>query len=189
MNGITFWINQSKSDSIQSFSAAKHAMSKGVISERLFPKGHEIHVVFSEAPSATFHPPYQQKPTQSFIFDGHLTPKRPKNLPTIFQVMTENAISSTMYVIPNEELPFTFKKNSWNKPILYSSIGVGILSLGLYTGAALLKSNYHQLAASNPTSTDRDELQQLFDTNQTLFYSAIATTGVSIGLTAIAFRW
>ena len=189
LNGITFWINQSKADSILSFSAAKHAKPSGAISERLFPSGHEIHFVFSSAPEVTHYPPLEQAKNQDFIFDGHVKPKRPKDIPTIFQVIEDGTVSSTMYAIPSEELPFPFKKTRWKKPVLYSSVGVGALSLGLYTGAAVLKSSYMELAENNPTSDDTAELQRLFDTNQTLFYAALATTGVSIGLTAVAFQW
>ena len=187
LNGVTFWLNQSKTDSIESFSAAKHALPTGQLSERLFPKGHEIHLIFSKAPTAELYPPLVQNKAQTFIFNGHLTPERPKDLPTIFQVMEANKIASTSYLLPNEALPF--KTSRWKKPVLYSSIGIGLLSLSLYTGAAIIKSDYQKLSTTNPTSGDREELQQLFNTNQTLFYSALATTGVSVGLTALAFRW
>ena len=189
LNGITFWLNQSKAESIQSFSAARHAKPTGMISELLFPKGHEIHTIFAKSPSIQFYPPLKQRKKQSFIFDGHQKSKRPRDIPTVFQVMEDGEIVSTMYAVPSEELPFEFKKSRWKKPVLYSSIGIGVLSLGLYTSAAVIKSNYQQLAEDDPSTSDKAELQRLFDTNQTLFHSALATTGLSIGLTAVAFQW
>ena len=105
MVGLYHYVKNEQDLANQSLQIAKHIKPDVGIDYFLYPEGHVIHDTYEQLPVAELAL-LKRAPTRgSFLFDGRDIPYRPKNSPTIFQIIEDQEVLLSAYVYPDDELP------------------------------------------------------------------------------------
>lgn len=170
------------------FAAARRIEPSTGLSNEIAPPGHPLRAAFEAIdPKSTRFDDLPNLGDFSIRIDGAPGHQRPKDLPTLFQLLPPDGAITTTYLWPSDPLPIpveppppVVEPRRKGVPVLpIAAAGLGVLAAGLYGAGAMSRSAY------NDPTTSTDKLTGLRRQTNGLAVGSGVAAGAAIGLVAV----
>ncbi|MEC7984152.1 MAG: hypothetical protein VX278_03245 [Myxococcota bacterium] len=161
IHGFYEWVSNNEEGTKRSFAIARKTDPNATIPEHIFPANHIIHTIYNETPPADYIPIQETPETGEYCFDGYLLPRRPKDAPTLLQIIDRKKVLYSAYLEPNTTLP-SFKKSKTH----HKTIALGLSAASLFAGiglqfhSQLLRQDYKKHRSAAYDAIDSGYLRQ-----------------------------
>ena len=145
IQGFYAWVSNDETKTKRSFAVARKTDPKAQIPEHIFPQNHIIHIIYSKIEPADYEDIQSAPPKGAYCFDGYLMPRRPKDTPTLLQIIDNKDILHSTYLMSNAPLPTYKRKRSHQKPVVLGLSAASFLTgVGFQIHSQFIRQQYER---------------------------------------------
>jgi hypothetical protein len=190
LKGLQAWIGNDEEEMNRSFSVARKTDSQAKIAQHVFPEDHIIHEVYEDVISAEYQEISREPQRGAYSFDGYLISRRPKQTPTIFQIVDKKKILYSSYLETDAPIPILTKQLTYHKPIALGVAAISMLvGVGLQIHSQVLRIEYQEVkdsVAENRTEESMAQLQSLYEKHRSQYTNSVVPMIVSAGVIGLS---
>ena len=191
LKGLQAWIGDNEAEMTRSFSVARKTDSQAKIAKHVFPEDHIIHEIYDKVAPAEYEEIETEPLRGSYSFDGYLIPRRPKNTPTVFQIVDKKKILYSSYLETDASLPNIIGRSTYHRPIALSVSAISMLvGVGFQIHSQILRLEYENIRSSlvyDGTVDSLAPLQYVYEQHQQQYNHSVFSMLVSVGLFGFSF--
>ncbi len=187
LRGVRLHARGAVDDATRSFAAANGADPEGSLPAAFVPDGHELWALSdSTAYTATTRVPRPARGVALHI-DGQLSRERPTDRPALVQVVVDDDVVESVYLLPEQSMPLYAASNAprIRRTVGWTGAGVSLLTAVTLFGAA--RGTGAVLRSGDvPDDWTRDDVSARQQHTNTLAAGSIASAVLAGGFTVLA---
>jgi len=189
--GLLLWLQNQEAEMTASFSVAKRIDEKAHISSHVFPPEHGIHEIYMKVEPAIFMAVEKKPLSGAYSFDGFVIQQRPKNTPSIVQIIDKEDVRLSTYLSSKTPLPNGPKPSKKYGKIALAASGVSLLAGTVFLIDSQLQREHYRNMQEGLLNVakleDIHEFEEIYKQHKASYVTSISLYAVSAGLCGLSF--